>query len=106
SREYEPWGRTPEKDLYMNLMQLKFDFEMKYAAERFLDLINNYDFLVYNKKVRLDIRILAYSCDTQKFEWKLGEGEEETVKTIIQRIIEELKSQKKPLVISKDSIND
>jgi len=51
ARRHEPWTRTPEKDIYINVMLLNSETEFDLAATRFLELLGKYEFTAYEKRL-------------------------------------------------------
>lgn len=104
SRIYEPWGRVSEKSLYLKLIQIKTEKELRFAAKRFLELIKKYKFWVYNNEIIPEVKILSFYLKFNTIHTSVIEIREK-VKILINKLTEKIKLQRKELVILKETIN-
>ncbi|MDD5067168.1 MAG: hypothetical protein PHF84_08990 [bacterium] len=63
SRNYEPWSRSPEKNIYLKLLETKSQNEFMEAAERFFTIIKQNQFFILNQQVDLKTKMLNIYLD-------------------------------------------
>jgi len=61
SREYEPIGRNKDKNVYFKVIQYKDKLEFEYAVKRFHKILLSHNFMIYNKNLTFQIKILGIS---------------------------------------------
>jgi hypothetical protein len=91
SRTYEPWMRTQEKDIYINVMQFRSAQELAFAEERFKKLMLEHDFTVLDRSIRPAISIRSTLLDPLQSGGPEELPPEERVTTSLERLIQALK---------------
>ena len=59
SRDYEPWGITGDKDLYVKLISARNKGEIINASERFFSVLKQHPFYILHKPVQVDFKMLG-----------------------------------------------
>ncbi len=98
SREYEPWGRTDDKMVYMKSVQYKSKVELELASKRFFSLITRHNFQIYDKQVEVKFCMLTYRYDDKKIVMD-DETLHSKVREVIISLIEYVKRMKKDFEI-------
>lgn len=63
SRNYEPWSRSAEKDLYLKILETTNRNEFMEAAERFSSIFRQNQFYILNRPVALKVKMLHLFLD-------------------------------------------
>lgn len=68
SRNYEHWGRSKEKDIYIKIVEIKDKDDLIETTERFFSMLKQHQFYVLNKPVTLDFKMLGVYLKKEYFE--------------------------------------
>lgn len=95
ARNYEPWGRSTEKDTFLNVLQVRDAEQLKLAELRFKDLLEKHVFTIFEKDVKPNIVFSSLFLETSAFYSSPEEPDAEQLKRHIQHITNFASSQDK-----------
>ncbi len=68
SRNYEHWGRSKEKDIYIKIVEVKDKDDLIETSERFFSILKQNQFYILNKPITLDFKMLGVYLKKDYFE--------------------------------------
>jgi len=68
SRNYEHWGRSKDKDVYIKILEVRDKDEIMTTSERFFSLLKQHAFYILNKPYKLEFKMLGVYLKKSYFE--------------------------------------
>ncbi|GEM_PF-4981577 len=96
ARSYEPWGRSEDKNIFINTLQVKDGEHLKMAELRFKDLLERHVFTIFDKDLKPKITFASLFIDPNTVHNSPENTDKEQLKTLIQKIIDTSKKQDNP----------
>jgi GGDEF domain-containing protein len=94
ARNYEPWGRSAEKDTFLNVLQVRDAEELKLAELRFKDLLEKHVFTIFDKDIKPSIVFSSLFLETSVFHSSLEESDADQLKRHIKHVTDSAQQEK------------